>query len=157
MDSQEFKNGPDVGVDICPSDDEEMAPGFMEDDLGAGRILDSDEETDFAKSNKRKRRVISDDESEDENEENDVQSEKVEEKEEEETAPVRMKGMFDKKGRLRKDFLEAEAELSGSEDELSEDEDEKGLDRLENLVLLSRKQNCLILNVLETLYLNHLL
>ena len=41
---------------------------------------------------------------------------------------------IDKKGvngRLKKNFFDAEAELSGSEDEFSEDEDEKGLDRLD--------------------------
>ena len=38
------------------------------------------------------------------------------------------KSLFDKKGVLRKDFFENEAELSGSDDE-EEDEDERGLDR----------------------------
>ena len=127
LDSQDVEDRSQTGPDICPSDDEELAPGFMEDDLGAGRILDSDEETDLVRSKKRKRRVISDDESENEDEE----EEKGEDEEEMEMEkPVKSKGMFDKKGRLRKDFFENEAELSGSEDELSEDEDEKGLDRL---------------------------
>ena len=128
MDSQDVEDSSQTGPDICPSDDEELAPGFMEDDLGAGRILDSDDETDLVRSKKRRRCVISDDESENEEEEDEEDEEDEEEMEMEK--PVKSKGMFDKKGRLRKDFLENEAELSGSEDELSEDEDEKGLDRL---------------------------
>ena len=125
MDSQDVEDSSQTGPDICPSDDEELAPGFMEDDLGAGRILDSDDETDLVRSKKRRRCVISDDESENEEEEEEEDDEEMEMEK-----PVKSKGMFDKKGRLRKDFLENEAELSGSEDELSEDEDEKGLDRL---------------------------
>ena len=125
MDSQDVEDSSQTGPDICPSDDEELAPGFMEDDLGAGRILDSDDETDLVRSKKRRRCVISDDESENEEEEDEEDDEEMEMEK-----PVKSKGMFDKKGRLRKDFLENEAELSGSEDELSEDEDEKGLDRL---------------------------
>ena len=125
MDSQDVEDSSQTGPDICPSDDEELAPGFMEDDLGAGRILDSDDETDLVRSKKRRRCVISDDESENEEEEDEEDEEEMEMEK-----PVKSKGMFDKKGRLRKDFLENEAELSGSEDELSEDEDEKGLDRL---------------------------
>ena len=125
LDSQDVEDSSQTGPDICPSDDEELAPGFMEDDLGAGRILDSDDETDLVRSKKRRRCVISDDESENEEEEEEEDDEEMEMEK-----PVKSKGMFDKKGRLRKDFLENEAELSGSEDELSEDEDEKGLDRL---------------------------
>ena len=42
--------------------------------------------------------------------------------------------LFDKKGKLRRDFYDDEAELSDEEEgrgELSDDEDEKGLDRFE--------------------------
>jgi len=65
-----------------------------------------------------------------------VEKEDEEEEEEEEEPededvemPLTAKAMFDKKGRLRKEFLENEAELSGSEEEISDDEDERGLDR----------------------------
>ena len=110
----------------------------MEDNLGAGRILDSDDDEDLLVTKKRKRAVISDDEeseadgvgdhSEDddagsaEEDEDEVESEKDEQPKRKSAA------LFDKKGRLRKDFLENEAELSGSDEEY-EDEDEHGLDR----------------------------
>jgi len=126
--------------DLLGLESSEAAPGFMEDNLGAGRILDSDDDEDLLVTKKRKRAVISDDEeseadgvgdhSEDddagsaEEDEDEVESEKDEQPKRKSAA------LFDKKGRLRKDFLENEAELSGSDEEY-EDEDEHGLDRLE--------------------------
>merc|ERR1711872_44790 len=103
---------------------------------------------------KRKRRVISDDENEeDENDgavkeyaeevvsekdivcgdesDNDEHVENAGSDDESNHGHQQTNRLFDNKGRLRKDFLENEAELSGSDDEFSEDEDEHGLDRLE--------------------------
>ena len=102
---------------------------------GVNAIGDSDDE-DFGVTKKRRRQVISDDESdEDEGVENEAEEDEEEEDEDESPEaedmekPMKAKAMFDGKGRLRREFLENEAELSGSEEEISEDEDERGLDR----------------------------
>ena len=118
--------------------DNQLAPGFMEDNLGAGRILDSDDEAEELVPRKRKRAVISDDEESDKetligNLSNDEEADSDDDDEDEDVAAEDETNepklsLFDKKGRLKKDFLENEAELSGSDDEF-EDEDERGLDR----------------------------
>jgi hypothetical protein len=105
-------------------------------------IEDSDDEEIGWTKKRRQRQAISDDEDEekDEKEEDEDEEEEKDEDEEEEkgedeeddSASVQRKvktTMFDKSGRLRREFLENEAELSGSEDDISEDEDEQGLDR----------------------------
>jgi len=128
-------------------DEEEPEAGH-----GHGAIESDDENEDVGIkiSKKRKRRVVSDSEDSD-----DESGEKVKEQcEKEETEdqdentmdaeveydsdenevikPKFKQKLFDKKGKLKKDFFEAEAELSGgSDEEVSDDEDEKGLDRLE--------------------------
>nr|XP_040570791.1 claspin-like [Lepeophtheirus salmonis] len=89
------------------------------------------------------RMILSDDSSDDEEDNGDVEEddplveesregameEDVEYDSEENEIPTKG-SLFDKKGLLREDFLEKEAELSGS-DEGSEDEDEVGMDDLE--------------------------
>jgi len=117
----------DDGTAICPSDEE--APGFLQEDIGADRVLHSDDD-DMIFIKKRKR-VISDDEESDRLSDvgqlEDVDDGGPPEKDAVDTRTT----LFDKKGKLRKDFFDNEAELSGSEEELSDDEDERGLDRLE--------------------------
>merc|ERR1711981_1013808 len=114
-------------------ENEILQPGFMQDDVGALDLLKTSSEDEKEeiprdesskkknkKMKKRKRVVISDDYDSDENE-IEVENTKL------------FKGFKSKKGALRKEFVEQEAELSGdSNDELniSEDEDERGLDRL---------------------------
>ena len=139
---------------------EELQPGFMQDDVGALALLStSDEENEKSeckrlkkKMKKRKRKVLSDDSASDseidkdalsndevqqtdqrevfyDSEENEIEAEGMGIEEGRNT----FKGFKSKKGALRKEFVEQEAELSGeSNDELniSEDEDERGLDRL---------------------------
>jgi len=102
------------------------------------RIVDSDDDEQPEKrSKKRKRILISDDEDESSDDEHvtnnpdQVDEDITSDYDEQEDKIVQDKGMFDKNGRLKKNFFDAEAELSGSEDEFSDDEDEKGLDRLE--------------------------
>ena len=92
------------------------------------RIFDSDDEEDQTVVKKRKR-VISDDETSDEEEAGGDDEKHVAGTAEKTGESPRLKTLFDKKGRLRKDFFENEAELSGSDEEVSEDEDERGLDR----------------------------
>ena len=140
---------------------EEIQPGFMQDDIGALGLLSSSEDENVTmgdkrlvakskKMKKRKRLVVSDDDSDSDNGNDHFGPEKDEQKEgtdimydsEEneiepgdmaETERVEFRGFKNKKGGLRKEFVEEEAELSGdSNDELniSEDEDERGLNRL---------------------------
>ena len=139
-----------LGKEIIESDNNDYPPLFEDLPQEAGmRILDSDDEDITEARNidrKRKRFVISDDENADsdsddaddvsENEDSDAhdnghENDDVEEDEEMEAERKETKArkMFDAKGRLKKAFFDAEAELSGSEEELSDDEDEKGLDR----------------------------
>ena len=150
-----------------PIDQEKLQPNFMEDHCGVSKILSSSSEDEWAgakghrdpskrskKLKKRKRLVLSDDDSDENNDElNDDESESNsldynEEREvmydsEENEIDANQLGIEDKKevfkgfrgnkGGLRAEFVEQEAELSGdSNDELniSEDEDERGLDRL---------------------------
>jgi len=131
---------------VCPP----LFEDLPEEPQGVGmRIVDSDddEEQSEKKNKKRKRVLISDDEdeiSDGDNVDQDDRDQKHESSDSDDNLEERPashlgdqqhenveKGMFDKNGRLKKNFFDAEAELSGSEDEFSEDEDEKGLDRLE--------------------------
>merc|ERR1712142_855339 len=118
-----------------------------EDEPGSGPChgaIESDDENEdggIKISKKRMRRVVSDsEESDDDSNENkmdqDVDSMDAEVEydsdENEVKKPKCKQNLFDKRGKLKKDFFEAEAELSGaSDEEVSDDEDEKGLDRLE--------------------------
>ena len=117
-------------IDICPSDEEVLAPGFLEDEPAPRRILDSDDEEGDTIGYRKRKRVLSDDE------ESGKQSEESEEEDAAGSGEDKEKAydtLFDKKGRLRKDFFEAEAELSGSDEEVSDDEDERGMDRYGSL------------------------
>ena len=98
-------------------DEEEQAPGFMEDNVGSTLPYESDEDEDEIerKKNKAKKPLVLSDEEEEEEEKNVVKS---------------FQGFLGKKGGLRKEFVENEAELSGEEPD-SGDEDERGLDRLD--------------------------
>merc|ERR1712098_153625 len=117
-----------------------------EDNVGHGVINSDDEEASrdvsLKVSKKRKGRLLSDSEdSADEKEENDdIDDNDVRENENdfEENNIVELikpkQKMFDKKGKLRKDFYDEEAELSDEEGggmDLSDDEDERNLDRFE--------------------------
>jgi hypothetical protein len=127
--------------------------------LGVNALIDSDDE-DFGPTKKRPRKVISDDESEDDNksegsdpedEEEEEEGDGIESIQEEDTEkPLKAKAMFDKRGRLRKEFLENEAELSGSEEEISEDEDERGLDRYRYHTLLTNISCSLTFTIIYT-------
>ena len=119
-----------------------------EDTVGHGRIESGDEEESnqdrLKVSKKRKGRLLSDseesdaeeDKPEDQEEERPVEDKEYDSEENEIVKPkkvVRQK-LFDKKGKLRRDFYDDEAELSDEEEgrgDLSDDEDEKGLDRFE--------------------------
>ena len=124
--------------------------------MGHGRIEsgesedEEDEESGHVSlkvSRKRKGRLLSDSEESDveadipddklEADENTVEDDKeydIEENEIVQPKKVVKQKLFDKKGKLRKDFYDEEAELSDEEEGrgmLSDDEDEKGLDRFE--------------------------
>ena len=123
-----------------------------EDEVGHG-VIESDEEDEdtvdqLKVSKKRKGRLLSDSEESDTEEtvkpEEDMddgsnnadEGEKDYDSEENEVVkPAKAKQkLFDKKGKLRRDFYDVEAELSDEEDgraDVSDDEDEKGLDRFE--------------------------
>ena len=147
-------NGNTIGND-------DYQPGFMEDNTGVNDLLSSseDENNETAedkklrkkiRKKKRKRLVLSDDDSDSNNaqksisddENKDYQEKEIyydSEENEIESVDLDMeekdpfKGFKSKKGALRREFVEQEAELSGdSNDELniSEDEDERGLDKL---------------------------
>ena len=122
-----------------------------DDEVGHGVIVSDEEEessVDTLKvSKKRKGRLLSDSEDSGEENEEDVHQEEenteeavnevpeYDSDENEIIQPQKAKQrLFDKKGKLRKDFYDVEAELSDEEgrvDGLSDDEDEKGLDKFE--------------------------
>jgi len=120
-----------------------------EPEVGHGAIEsdDENEEGGIKISKKRKRRMVSDsDDSDDESDKKTVDKVKVSAEIDEELdaqaeydsdenvieKPKFKQNLFDNKGKLKKDFFEAEAELSGgSDDEFSDDEDERGLDKFE--------------------------
>ena len=124
-----------------------------EDEVGHGVIESDDEEEEDTRdqlkvSKKRKGRLLSDseesdteetekpDEDMDDGSNNADEGEKDYDSEENEVVkPAKAKQkLFDKKGKLRRDFYDVEAELSDEEDgraDVSDDEDEKGLDRFE--------------------------
>ena len=117
------------------------------DDVGHGVINSDDEDSnvdadDSLKiSKKRKGRLLSDSEDDDDEADNKDEEEEAPEKEydskENEVFEKQKKAkqkLFDKKGKLRRDFYEDEAELSDEEGralDVSDDEDEKDLDRFE--------------------------
>ena len=126
--------------------------GEDDDTVGHGRIESGDEEesnqASLKVSKKRKGRLLSDSEESDADEdeskdreveetETPVEDDKEYDSEENEIVQpkkVVKQNLFDKKGKLRRDFYDDEAELSDEEEgrgELSDDEDEKGLDRFE--------------------------
>ena len=139
-------------------ENEILQPGFMQDDVGALDLLKTSSEDEKEeipreesskkknkKMKKRKRVVISDDSDSDEDKntavctDEDVGKDEKEvyydsEENEIEVENTKLfKGFKSKKGALRKEFVEQEAELSGDSDDglnISEDEDERGLDRL---------------------------
>ena len=116
-----------------------------EENVGHG-VIQSDEEEDQPEaaqmlkvSKKRKGRLLSDSEESDNEEHTENQEDEGEKdydsEENEISKPKAVKQkLFTKKGKLRHDFYDIEAELSdeeGGELEVSDDEDEKDLDRLE--------------------------
>ena len=123
---------------------ENFTEDVQEDDGGHG-VIESDEEDEDARnpmkvSKKRKGRLRSD--SEESDTEDTVKSEgaKDYDSEENEVAkPAKAKQkLFDKKGKLRRHFYVIETELSEEEEgraDVSDNEDEKGLDRFEKKVL----------------------
>ena len=123
-----------------------------DDEVGHG-VIESDDEEENSEdklkvSKKRKGRLLSDSEdSGDEKEDQDENQDEEETEGAENEAPEydsdeneiikpqkAKQRLFDKKGKLRKDFYDNEAELSDEEgrvEGLSDDEDEKGLDKFE--------------------------
>merc|ERR1719195_2031315 len=94
-----------------------------------GRLLSDSEESDTEETEKPEEDM-------DDGSNNADEGEKDYDSEENEVVkPAKAKQkLFDKKGKLRRDFYDVEAELSDEEDgraDVSDDEDEKGLDRFE--------------------------
>ena len=112
------------------------------EEVGHGVIHSDDEDSHHVGDNlkvskKRKGRLLSDSEESDTEAPEEEAVEKdydSEENEIEEPVKVAKQKLFDKKGKLRRDFYEDEAELSDEEGrggDVSDDEDEKDLDRFE--------------------------
>jgi len=143
MDQEEHKEEQEERIVMSDDEAARPAPGFMEHHTG---FMSSDDEeggeAKKKKTKKRKRRILSDSEEDGDEESCGVREMTDEESNQEEidgdveydsdenVIPKKetFAGLFSKKGML-KNFVEKEADLSGSEG--SEDEDEKGLDILE--------------------------
>ena len=117
------------GRRIIDSDDEETDKAGKADRKRKRMVISDDEDSDANNDDNGDSEADSDQENEDNVNENSNQELGNDEEEMEEEKVSKARNMFDKKGRLRKDFFEAEAELSGSEEEFSDDEDERDLDR----------------------------